>query len=136
DVQRYLADEPVEACPPSAAYRLKKFARRNQAQLATAGLALLFIVLLAGVVGWGVRDRAALEREIAREEARKLALTAQGIRHALDRAEASRGELQALLKKPGGVQEMLNQTSRWELFIKTAQGELAHARRLVVRAEG
>src|SRR5262245_16465935 len=29
DVQRYLADEPVQACPPSAGYRLRKFARRN-----------------------------------------------------------------------------------------------------------
>ena len=27
DVQRYLNDEPVEACPPSPAYRLQKFAR-------------------------------------------------------------------------------------------------------------
>ena len=26
DVERYLADEPVEACPPSAGYRLRKFA--------------------------------------------------------------------------------------------------------------
>ena len=38
DVERYLSDEPVEACPPSAAYRLRKFARRNKAALATAGL--------------------------------------------------------------------------------------------------
>ena len=30
DVQRYLADEPVQACPPSAGYRLRKFARRNR----------------------------------------------------------------------------------------------------------
>ena len=30
DVQRYLADEPVQACPPSAGYRLRKFARRNK----------------------------------------------------------------------------------------------------------
>src|SRR5881394_1926535 len=30
DVQRYLKDEPVQACPPSAAYRLRKFARRNK----------------------------------------------------------------------------------------------------------
>ncbi len=27
DIQRYLADEAVEACPPSARYRLGKFAR-------------------------------------------------------------------------------------------------------------
>ena len=30
DVQRYLADEPVQACPPSLGYRLRKFARRNK----------------------------------------------------------------------------------------------------------
>jgi serine/threonine protein kinase len=30
DVQRYLNDEPVHACPPTAGYRLKKFARRNK----------------------------------------------------------------------------------------------------------
>src|SRR5262249_39482235 len=34
------------------------------------------------------------------------------------------------------VQELLNQPARWELFIKTAQGELAQARRLAVSAEG
>ena len=27
DIERYLTDEPVQACPPSAAYRFKKFAR-------------------------------------------------------------------------------------------------------------
>ena len=30
DVQRYLADEPVEAGPPRPAYRLRKFVRRNR----------------------------------------------------------------------------------------------------------
>src|SRR5262245_9882572 len=47
DVQRYLADEPVQACPPSAGYRFRKFARRYKAALATAsamGLALLIAV--------------------------------------------------------------------------------------------
>jgi hypothetical protein len=38
DVQRYLNDEPVLACPPSAWYRLRKFARRNKAELAVAAL--------------------------------------------------------------------------------------------------
>ncbi len=46
DVQRYLADEPVRACSPSAAYRLRKFARRNKRALATA-LALGMMLLLA-----------------------------------------------------------------------------------------
>ena len=43
DVQRYLADEPVEAGRPSASYRLRKFARkyRRTFRLAAAGATLL-----------------------------------------------------------------------------------------------
>jgi eukaryotic-like serine/threonine-protein kinase len=47
DVQRYLNDEPVQACPPSAWYLFRKFARRNKGMLATAcvvGLAVLLAV--------------------------------------------------------------------------------------------
>src|SRR5437899_2749596 len=36
DVQRYLNDEAVQACPPSAGYLFRKFARRNKRVLATA----------------------------------------------------------------------------------------------------
>jgi tetratricopeptide (TPR) repeat protein/serine/threonine protein kinase len=67
DVQRYLADEPVQACPPSAAYRLRKFARRNKGRLAVAGLILFFLVVLGGGGGWVVRDRAAREEAAAKE---------------------------------------------------------------------
>src|SRR5436309_6078329 len=38
DVQRYLADEPVQACPPSVRYRFGKFARRNKAALVMASV--------------------------------------------------------------------------------------------------
>jgi tetratricopeptide (TPR) repeat protein len=49
DVQRYLADEPVLACPPSLGYRLRKFLRRNKGPvLATA---LILTLLVGGVVG-------------------------------------------------------------------------------------
>ena len=87
DVQRYLADEPVLACPPSAGYRLCKFVRRNRTGLAVAGLVLTFLVLLGSGAGWALRDREAREQESARESARKLALTEQGIREALNRAD-------------------------------------------------
>jgi serine/threonine protein kinase/tetratricopeptide (TPR) repeat protein len=136
DVQRYLCGEAVQAVPASAGYRMRKFARRNKAGLATAGLVLFFIVLLGGVVGWATRNRAAREQEIAQETARKFALTEEGIRQSLNRGTASRADLHAILKRPGGVQELLNQPARWELLIKTAQGELAQARRLADRAEG
>jgi eukaryotic-like serine/threonine-protein kinase len=49
DVQRYLNDEPVLACPPSVAYRFRKFARRNRGPLLAASLVLF--ALLAGVTG-------------------------------------------------------------------------------------
>jgi serine/threonine protein kinase len=44
DVQRYLRDEQVQACPPSATYRLKKFLRRNRRPLLVAALVLLALV--------------------------------------------------------------------------------------------
>src|SRR5262249_27672311 len=62
--------------------------------------------------------------------------TEHGIRQALDRANKERGKLHVMLKKHGGVQELLNQPARWELFIKTAQGELAQARRLAGSGDG
>jgi serine/threonine protein kinase/WD40 repeat protein len=48
DIQRYLSDEPVLACPPSATYRLRKFARRNKAALSMAGL--ISAALIVGTV--------------------------------------------------------------------------------------
>src|SRR5262245_14904832 len=45
DVQRYLADEPVQACPPSLGYRLRKFAQRNKGPVLAA--MTLFVMLIA-----------------------------------------------------------------------------------------
>jgi serine/threonine protein kinase/Tfp pilus assembly protein PilF len=64
DIQRYLNDEPVEACPPSARYRLGKFARRNKATLAIAALVLFFLTVLGGGAGWAVRDRSARQARV------------------------------------------------------------------------
>ena len=61
DVQRYLADEPVQACPPSAAYRLRKFVRPNKGPVVAASVILLCLV--AGILGttaglvWAVCER-------------------------------------------------------------------------------
>src|SRR3954467_12709343 len=51
DVQRYLNDEAVEACPPSAWYRFRKFARRNKAMLAPAPVVGLAVLLAVAMVG-------------------------------------------------------------------------------------
>jgi tRNA A-37 threonylcarbamoyl transferase component Bud32 len=49
DIQRYLADEPVEARPVSAGYRLRKFVRRHRPQVIVA--ALILFALVAGMIG-------------------------------------------------------------------------------------
>jgi serine/threonine protein kinase/tetratricopeptide (TPR) repeat protein len=52
DVQRYLADETVLACPPSMGYRLRKFARRNRGPVSAASL--VFLALVAGIIGTSI----------------------------------------------------------------------------------
>jgi len=49
DVRRHLAGDPVEAAPPSAAYRMRKFVQRHRARVIAASTIVL--VLLLGVVG-------------------------------------------------------------------------------------
>ena len=54
DVRRFLADQPVEAGPPSTTYRLRKFVRRHRTAAIGTGLTLL--AMLAGAIttsiGW------------------------------------------------------------------------------------
>jgi tetratricopeptide (TPR) repeat protein len=64
DIQRYLADEPVQACPPSAGYRFRKFARRNKGVLMTAALVAAALLVGTAVSVWqAVRATEALESE-------------------------------------------------------------------------
>jgi WD40 repeat protein len=50
DIERYRHDEPVLACPPSAGYRLRKFARRNKRALATGALLGVMLLIALGAV--------------------------------------------------------------------------------------
>jgi serine/threonine protein kinase len=62
DVQRYLADEPVAACPPSASYRLRKYWRRNRRILVTAGMFVAVLVAATAVSIWQAVDATAARR--------------------------------------------------------------------------
>jgi eukaryotic-like serine/threonine-protein kinase len=69
DVERYLANESVEACPPSAGYRVRKFVRRYRGFVLAASI--IFLLLVAGIAGttWGlVRANRAREAEANRAE--------------------------------------------------------------------
>ncbi len=97
DLQRYLADEPVEAGPPSARYRLGKFARRHRAALATAAAFAIVLVAATAVSAW-LALRAAKSKEeavqayAAETEQRRLAQELRGI------AEQKSNEAQAQAK--------------------------------------
>jgi serine/threonine protein kinase len=56
DIERFLRDEPVLACPPSKAYRLRKYVRRNK-------VALAFATLLVGGLAYLAYSNVALKRE-------------------------------------------------------------------------
>jgi tetratricopeptide (TPR) repeat protein len=74
DVERFLADETVEACPPSAGYRLSKFVRRYRGSLLAASV--IFLLLVGGIAGttWGlIRADRARKAEADRAEGEKQA---------------------------------------------------------------
>jgi eukaryotic-like serine/threonine-protein kinase len=77
DLQRYLADEVVEARPPSAGYRLKKFVRRHKGQVIAVSLVLL--ALVGGIVGTtlGLFEARRQEAEARKQEKIARAETAE-----------------------------------------------------------
>ena len=49
DLRHYLDDEPVQACPPTAAYRLSKFAKKYRTAMAMAS-AFVAVLMAASVI--------------------------------------------------------------------------------------
>lgn len=116
DVQRYLDDEPVEACPPSVAYRFRKYARRNKTVLASASLVAAALVF--GMVGTAWQAvRADAERVVATTqrdhavEAEKLAQKSeQAAKRERNAAVIAREELRRVLY----ASELNRAQSAWE----------------------
>src|SRR5262245_17903383 len=132
DVGRYLNDEPVLACSPSAGYRLRKFARRNRGGLAVAGLALSFLVLLGSAIGWALRDRSARQAEAAHQvresltRARvwvvedKLALARQFLAEARGRIGTDRAALRSLAEEVEALEAELGRLERFRSLVERA----------------
>jgi tetratricopeptide (TPR) repeat protein len=98
DVQRFLDDEPVQACPPSVHYRLRKFARRNKVRLVVS---LCIVVAVVGVlmvpVSWSLAKRRRTETTLrVVEEKLTAAMTALETRDLL-KAEQSMEAAKAIL---------------------------------------
>jgi serine/threonine protein kinase/tetratricopeptide (TPR) repeat protein len=122
DVEHYLRDEPVLACPPSAWYRWSKFARRHRAALGTAALTLLVVVLL--LVGAAATVLWSYQEDVRQSEAER------AVRHALAQAGDTHQALQQQLREPGGVFRLLNNPAAWHGRIQAAQSALESARAL------
>jgi serine/threonine protein kinase len=91
DIQRYLSDEPVEACPPSTAYRLRKFARKHRAALTTAAAIGLLLVVGVAISAWQA-VRATRAEAVALQTQKAEAERAEGERLAKLDAQARQAE--------------------------------------------
>jgi len=69
DVERFLNDEPVEAHPPSAAYRFLKFARQKKRTLVTAATIAAALVVATVVSTWQAVKASRSEQTAQREAA-------------------------------------------------------------------
>jgi hypothetical protein len=68
DVQRYLSNEPVLACPPSRVYRLQKLIRRNQTTFIAGVMVAMALIVGLGVATWfWHQERNARKRAVVAE---------------------------------------------------------------------
>lgn len=88
DLERYLHGEPVEACPPSAIYRFKKFVGKHRGKV--LAVASILVALVAGAIGTTVGFVRANRARSAAEESEIRALASE--RQALDALDLARSE--------------------------------------------
>ena len=93
DIFRYIKNEPVHACPPSLAYKLRLSARRHKTPLLTVGLFLAVAACGCAMTIWQAFQTAA-----ARDAAVKaqLALSETGQHAAEERADTIARDLESL----------------------------------------
>jgi len=119
DIERYLADEPVEARPATARYRMGKFLRRHRGPVAAA--AVVVLALVGGVVGtgWGLVRATEAER-VARSE-RDRAVEAESDTEAFGRFLADR-VLAAC--RPAGVGDGIGYDVTMSQALEEAEGRI------------
>jgi serine/threonine protein kinase len=111
DVQRYLNDEPVQACPPSAWYRFGKFARRNKTAMAVTTLvALLAVLAITGLsVGYVLIDKEKTEKEEALSRATTLAMEKEiALREKTAALQQAQAHLMRATALTGGYSDLAN----------------------------
>ena len=127
DLQRYLNDEPVVACPPSAGYRFRKFARRNKAVF-TTGITVA-AALLFGIIGttWqAIRAttearRASKAEQLAHdryESERKARDAADKLRMETEAARAAEQQQREIAQQQAAISSAVNRFLQQDLLLQ------------------
>jgi serine/threonine protein kinase len=154
DLQRFLADEPVEARPPSVGYRLRKFIRRNRGAVAAATVVLFALLATAAisctaaVMIWREQKQTEAERNKATENAeaaikvvrdlsayvhmiefsgRQAAPTAEQRKKSLDATLASYQRLFALHPDDAEIQSSVARTQRYRANVSRSVNDTVGA---------
>jgi eukaryotic-like serine/threonine-protein kinase len=101
DLKAYLRGERVQACPPSAVYRLRIFARRYKTPIVTACAVVAISAIGVTVAAWQSFQAAAARHAATRAE---LALSHTRQNAAEERAEAIARNLESLKKANGLIE--------------------------------
>lgn len=97
ELERYLADEPVEAGPPSAFYRLRKVAYKHRRLLGTAA-AFLCLILVSGAVtlkqAWKLaeieKEKLRQVEDLSRERIRRIRMVSSALVRARELRDLAR----------------------------------------------
>jgi len=109
DIQRYLSDEPVLACPPTTMYRFQKFARKHKPALFTAAAIALCLLLGTTVSAWQAVRATAAEGQAAANEQKAVA-NAAAAQEKEQEAIKQRDEVKALNDKLAAKERQLQKT--------------------------
>src|SRR5262249_8848702 len=131
DIERYLAQEPIEARPPSARYKMRKLAAKNRKLLATLSGFVLLLIVGAVVSAWqAARATSAEHQAIKDRDAKEAALQAEA-EHSRRAEEAKRraGEESAIANSVNEfLQDLLGHAYAGRLF-----GDVPRNPKLTVR---
>lgn len=95
DLQRYLEDQPVLACPPSSIYLASKFARKHRGLIASATL-LLFVLVVGGLASVSQAIRATHAERKIELQFNQLSVEQEKTKDALLTAQAAEREQRRL----------------------------------------
>lgn len=117
DIGRHLHDEPVQAGPPSAKYKLQKFIKRNRTQVIAGGVVAAALVL--GIVGtsvgmvWALNEKSRADTEAQRanesaaKEAEQRRIAEANEQKAIEEADRAERELARATEIKRLITEML-----------------------------